>query len=61
MNGFLPEADRMFEVHQIKDIKGDEPVGILHYKSFNDNVSDNLMRLRSAYIVFCMEDVLIGF
>lgn len=51
-NGFLPEAAKLFEIHQVKVIKNDKPVEILHHKSFDNNVSVDLIHLRFTYIVF---------
>lgn len=59
LNGFLSETAELFEVHQVKYIENDKPVGSLHHKNFSDNVSVALIRPRFMYIVLYMEDVLI--
>lgn len=39
-NGFLPEAFKLYKV-----IKGDKSIGILHCKSFSNNVNTDLISL----------------
>ena len=51
-NRFPLEAVKMCETHQVKVIKSDKSVGILHYKSFNNNVSIDFICIRFANIVF---------
>ena len=51
-NGFLAEASELFKIHQVKVIKRDKPVGILHQKSLSNDVSVDLIRLGFAQIVF---------
>ena len=54
---FLTETPQFFEVHQIKIFKGNEPVGFLHHKSLGNDVGVDLIRLRFADVIFCMEEV----
>lgn len=52
LNNFLPEAAKLSEIHQVKIIKSDKPVGSLHHKSFSNEVRVDLIHLWFAYIVF---------
>ena len=59
-NNFLPEAAKLFEVHQVKVTKSDKPAEILYHKSFGNNVSVDLICFRLCILFLSKEDVLSG-
>jgi len=51
LDGLLVEPPHSLEIHKIKVIESDKPVGILHHKSFGNDVCVDLICLRFANVI----------
>ena len=51
LDGLLVESPHCLEIHKVKVIESDKPVGILHHKCFSNDVCVDLISLRFANVI----------